>query len=84
LGTGSMRQQDGQGSICQDVSGCPAEYHLSQSVLRVGALDQKIAAAFLRHKFNLALIWPGDDPNVTPLAIKEPVAMFPVSWRPSA
>jgi len=35
----------------------------------------------LRHKFNLALIWPGDDPNVKPLAIKEPVAMYPVSWQ---
>jgi hypothetical protein len=35
----------------------------------------------LRHKFNLAPIWPGDDPNVKPLAIKEPVAMYPVSWQ---
>ncbi len=32
-------QQDGQGCICQDVLGCPAEYHLSQPALRVGTLD---------------------------------------------
>jgi hypothetical protein len=41
--TGSMRQQNGQGGICQDVTGCAAKYHLSQSALRVGALDQKVA-----------------------------------------
>ena len=35
----SIRQQDGQGCIPQDVLGCPAEYPLSQSALRVGALD---------------------------------------------
>src|SRR5450756_551751 len=44
LGTGSIRQQDGQSSICQDMLGCPAEYHLSQSALRVGTLDQKVTA----------------------------------------
>jgi hypothetical protein len=43
LGTRSMRQQDGQGGICQDVLGCPAEYHLSQPALRVGALNEKVA-----------------------------------------
>ena len=37
--------------------------------------------AFLRHKFNLALMWPGGDTAAKPLAIKEPVAMFPVSWQ---
>ena len=42
-GTGSVRQQDGQRSIGQNVSGCPAKYHLSQSALCVGALDQKVA-----------------------------------------
>ena len=35
----SIRQQDGQGCIPQDVLGCSAEYPLSQSTLRVGALD---------------------------------------------
>jgi len=44
LGAGSIRQQDGQGRICQYVLGCPAEYHLSQSALRVGTLDQKVTA----------------------------------------
>jgi hypothetical protein len=43
-GAGSIRQQDGQGSICQDMLGCPAEYHLPQSALRVGTLDQKVTA----------------------------------------
>ena len=28
VGTVSMRQQDGQGRICHDVLGRPAEYHL--------------------------------------------------------
>src|ERR1039458_422385 len=44
LGTGLICQQDGQSTICQDVLSCPAEYHLSQSALRVGTLDQKVTA----------------------------------------
>ena len=44
LGTGSVCEQDWYGRIFQYVSGCSAEYHLSQSALRVGTLDQKVAA----------------------------------------
>jgi len=41
LGTGLVRKQDRQGSKRQDVLGCTAKYHLSQSALRIGTLDQK-------------------------------------------
>ena len=44
IGTGSVRQQDGQGRISQDVLGRSAEYPLSQSALRVGTLDKQVAA----------------------------------------
>src|SRR5215470_2195059 len=40
----SSREQDGYLSIFQNVSCCPAKDHLSQSALRVGALNQKVAA----------------------------------------
>jgi len=40
----SSREQDGYLSIFQNVSGCPAKDHLSQSALRVGAFNQKVAA----------------------------------------
>lgn len=39
-----------QSCIGQDVLGCPAEYHLPQSALRVGTLDQKVAAQRLRRR----------------------------------
>ena len=44
LDTGSVRQQDGQGRISQNVLGRSAEYPLSQSALRVGTLDEQVAA----------------------------------------
>jgi hypothetical protein len=44
LDSGSIRQQDGQGCIFQDVLGRSAEYPLSQSALRVGTLDKQVAA----------------------------------------
>jgi len=40
----SSREQDGYLSIFQNVSCCPAKDHLSQSALRVGAFNQKVAA----------------------------------------
>src|SRR6516164_6228451 len=40
----SSREQDGYLSVLQNVSCCPAKDHLSQSALRVGALNQKVAA----------------------------------------
>ena len=42
--SGSIRQQDGQGRICQDVLGRSTEYPLSQSALRVGTLDEEVTA----------------------------------------
>src|SRR6185437_13509459 len=44
----SMRHQDRQGGICQDVTRGSAEHHLPQAALRVGAFDQQIAALFHR------------------------------------
>src|SRR6516162_4124950 len=35
----SIRQQDGQSCIRQDVLGCPAKYPLAHAALRVGTLD---------------------------------------------
>src|SRR6516165_9971716 len=40
----SSCEQDGYLSIFQNVSCCPAKDHLSQSALRVGTLNQKVAA----------------------------------------
>src|ERR1700733_1486170 len=40
----SMSHENRQGGVCQDVAGGAAEYHLAQPTLRVGALDQEIAA----------------------------------------
>jgi hypothetical protein len=36
----SVRHQDRQGRVCQDVAGGAAEHHLAQAALRIGALHQ--------------------------------------------
>jgi hypothetical protein len=35
----------------------------------------------IKHKFNLALLWPGNDPNIKPLEVKDTAAIYPVSWQ---
>ena len=39
IGAGSIRQQDGQVSIFEDVLSCAAEEHLPQPALCIGTLD---------------------------------------------
>src|ERR1700722_7873298 len=44
----SVRHQDRQAGICQDVTRGSAEHHLPQSALCIGALHQQVAALFGR------------------------------------
>jgi hypothetical protein len=37
--------------------------------------------AAIKHKYNLALLWSGDDSAVKPLGIKEPGPMYPANWQ---
>src|SRR6185437_2472455 len=40
----SVRHEDRQGRVAEDVTGGAAEDHLPQTALRIGALDEQVAA----------------------------------------